>query len=64
MKRLLEFVNESQDTSNIVSNNKIMQEVCNYNNSRIYYMHVTLKYIKHKIFYIMTVMKEVRKRNE
>lgn len=60
MKRLLEFVNESQDTSNIISNNKNIQEVCNYNDSHTYdtyYMHATLKYVRHKIFDVMIVMK-------
>jgi len=46
MKRLLEFVNESQDTTNIASNNKNIPEVCDYNNNYIYYMHITLKCIK------------------
>lgn len=42
MKRLLEFVNESQDTSNVASNNTNTQEVCNCNNNYEYYMHKSL----------------------
>ncbi|KYN00882.1 hypothetical protein ALC62_08107 [Cyphomyrmex costatus] len=33
MKRLLEFVNESQDTSNVASNNKNMQEAIQHSNN-------------------------------
>lgn len=51
MKELLGFINGSQDTSNVASNNKDTHKVCNYN----YYNLYDIRNIKYKMFYITII---------
>lgn len=53
MKELLGFINGSQDTSNVASNNKDTHKVCNYN------YHIIYMILKYKMFY-MTIITNLK----